>query len=1026
VVTTFVGREHELAVLAEVRARALIGRRQLVVVTGAAGIGKTWFCEQASSAAERDGFDVLWGRCWPHGGAAALWPWPAVLPALVGPAGARLLAADGGSDEIDPERFARFAAVAELLARARRDTPTMIVIDDVHQADESALLLTRFLAGTLDRLPMVLVLVYREDTPASAEALLGELRRAATTIPLRPFGVHETTALLAAHGQPAPAQDVAGALLRVTGGSPLYLARAVEQGWVGTGPATLEHAITDTLDRLAPPERRIVAFAALLGPDGVVGDIAALAEETTAAVVEALTSAAGAGLVDQDGGFHDLVRQVAIAQLDAAALLDAHARAAALLAGRGRRERVAHHALAAAVRSDADAELAITACRAAAASLFAGYAYEQAADLLGRAVALAEHRPDLPGLAELLVERADAILASGRLSDARAAFEAATDAAERSGDPVLFARAVLGLGGMWVQEHRNAAVRQRVLARQRAALDALPPEESALRCRLTTRLAAEAVYEGGPVEQVVTALARARASGDARVLAEALSLTHNAMLGPEHAATRLPLAEELIVVASSAGDGILALFGLLWRTTDLYLLGDPDAERSLTELRQRSAAMGVATAHYVVVCMDVMRLIRAGRLDEAEAAAEQCLRLGLEIGDADALGCYGGQMVAVRWFQGRDAELADLVSDTLSSASLVVVEYGFRVSTAVVLARGGRLAEARAALRPLLDKGLLALPTSSTWLTAMVGVIESAWLLDDPVLAAEAASLVRPFADLPVMPSLAVSCFGSAARALGRAALVAGDPVAAVAHLEHAVAANVRLGHRPATMLSRAELAEALAARAAPGDRERARAELALAVAEARAMGLTHRVELWTDRLEPAVLSHGPDGWTVRCGTTRIDLPDLVGLRYLAKLLVNPGRELTAVELSDSGVVGADHHQVLDSVAVAAYRQRLRDLAEAIDDADACADTTKAERLRREREAIAGELAGAIGLGGRLRQFSSSPERARTAVRKALTRAVDAIAATDPVLGEELRAAVTTGAVCCYTPDDPARPWHVE
>jgi predicted ATPase len=74
VVETFVGRAHELAVLAGVRTRARGGRRQLVVVTGEAGVGKTWFCEEASAAAERDGFDVVWGRCWPHGGAAPLWP----------------------------------------------------------------------------------------------------------------------------------------------------------------------------------------------------------------------------------------------------------------------------------------------------------------------------------------------------------------------------------------------------------------------------------------------------------------------------------------------------------------------------------------------------------------------------------------------------------------------------------------------------------------------------------------------------------------------------------------------------------------------------------------------------------------------------------------------------------------------------------------------------------------------------------------------------------------------------------------
>ncbi|HEV2783275.1 MAG TPA: AAA family ATPase [Actinophytocola sp.] len=1028
-VEAFVGRDHELAALAALRERAVGGRRQLVMVTGGAGIGKTWLCERASEAAYRDGFDVAWGRCWPHGGAPALWPWPALLPTLAGPAGAGLLAADASRDRVDPERFARFTAVAELLAETRADKPTMIVIDDVHHADESALLLTRFLTGTLDRLPLVVVLARRTSPGEDGPAVLDELQRDATTIALRPFDLHDTAALLAAHGQPNPDRVAAETLLRVTGGVPLYLARAVHTGWTGSGPATVEHAIAGAIDRLAPAQRRILAFAALLGVDGAVGEVAGLAGEPPAVVLEALTAASGTGLAELTRAgyrFHDLVRQVALGQLGTAETLDAHARAAAMLARSGHVERVAHHALAAAVRSDADAEIAIAACRAAAESLRRGYAYEPAADLLNRAVALAG-----PADAELLVERADAVLDSGRLTDARAAFEAATEAAERAGDPVLLARAVLGLGGVWVHQYRNAAVRERVLARQRAALEALPDHERALRCRLAVRLAAEAVYEGKPVDGVLDALAQTWALGDPRALADSLSLTHHAVLGPEHAAMRLPLAEAQIAAASAAGDGILALFGLMWRTVDLYLLGDPRADRSLTELRQRTAALGVAAVGYIVACMDVMRLIRAGRLDEAEAAAGECLRLGLDVGDADATGYYGAQLLTIRWLQGRDAELAELVTGTVESASLAVGEYGFRASVVMVLARGGRLDEARAALEPLRAMGLVTLPKSSTWLAAMVGLAEAAAMLDDPDLAAEVADLLRPYADLPAMPSLGVSCLGSVSRALGRAALTAGDPASAVAYLEQAIAMNVRLEHRPATAVCRAELAEALVARGGPGDLERARTQLADAIDEARALGLWPRVDAWsvlanalTPSATPAVLRRRADGgWTLRGGDVPIELPDLVGVRYLGRLLERPGEDLPAVDLCDAGVL-TGRQQLLDPAAVDAYRRRVTDLDTAIDDAEADADLARAERFRLEREAVAGELARAIGLGGRMREFTSSPERARTAVRKAIKRAVDAIAAADPVLGGELRTEITTGSVCRYTPG--ARRWRVE
>jgi hypothetical protein len=468
------------------------------------------------------------------------------------------------------------------------------------------------------------------------------------------------------------------------------------------------------------------------------------------------------------------------------------------------------------------------------------------------------------------------------------------------------------------------------------------------------------------------------------------------LLAPEYAVARKSLAEEQIVRASAAGDGMLALFGLMWLTADRYLLGEPAAEAALTELRQRSAALGVATTGYIVACMDVMRLIRAGRLVEAEEAAGPCLRLGIEVGDADAMGFYGAQLVAIRWLQGRDAELADLVAGTMASASLAVPEYGFRVIMIMVLARSGRLAEARAALKPMLDLGLANVQRSSTWLIAMVGLIEVAAALDDPVLAKQAAELLQPFAGLPTMASLAVSCVGAASRALGLAALTVGDPGEAVTYLEQAVLDNLRMGHRPATALSRAQLAEAMIARARPGD-------------------------LMADALDPpdtpAVLRRTSGGWTVHVGEAVITLPDLVGLRYLSVLLERPRQDVSALDLAGAGVVDG-RQDLLDDAALDAYRRRLRDLDSAIDTADPGA----AERLRLEREALAGELASAVGLGGRIRGFPDSPERARTAVRKALKRALDVIAEADPVLGDELRAGISTGLVCRYTP---SRPWRV-
>jgi hypothetical protein len=78
-------------------------------------------------------------------------------------------------------------------------------------------------------------------------------------------------------------------------------------------------------------------------------------------------------------------------------------------------------------------------------------------------------------------------------------------------------------------------------------------------------------------------------------------------------------------------------------------------------------------------------------------------------------------------------------------------------------------------------------------------------------------------------------------------------------------------------------------------------------------------------------------------------------------------------------------------------------------------------RLRLEREALLAEVSAATGLGGRPRRFSSTQERARVAVRKAIASALARIEARDAALARLLRDTVHTGTACRYDPD-PGRP----
>jgi hypothetical protein len=157
-------------------------------------------------------------------------------------------------------------------------------------------------------------------------------------------------------------------------------------------------------------------------------------------------------------------------------------------------------------------------------------------------------------------------------------------------------------------------------------------------------------------------------------------------------------------------------------------------------------------------------------------------------------------------------------------------------------------------------------------------------------------------------------------------------------------------------------------------------------------------------------------------------VPALKGLRYLRTLVERPGREISALALSDAdaghpgaGVARSDAGELLDTQALAAYRQRLRDIDADLDEADAWADEGRSERLRFEREALIAEISAATGLDGRQRRAGSTEERARVAVRKAITVAIDRIQRHDAALARLLHDTVRTGATCCYEPD-PARP----
>jgi hypothetical protein len=194
-----------------------------------------------------------------------------------------------------------------------------------------------------------------------------------------------------------------------------------------------------------------------------------------------------------------------------------------------------------------------------------------------------------------------------------------------------------------------------------------------------------------------------------------------------------------------------------------------------------------------------------------------------------------------------------------------------------------------------------------------------------------------------------------------------------------------------------------------------------------------------------AVFRREGDYWTVAYAGQTAHLRDMKGLHYLACLLRRPGREVHVLELvreaeglpaepvrglSSGAMLEAglrrsrldEADRLFDPQAKAAYRRRLRDLEEDLEEAQSWGDPERAARAQEEMDALTEELLREAGLGGRDRALPSPAERARVSVTKAIRKAVRTTAGQCPALGDHLAASVRTGRYCSYAPPGEAPP----
>lgn len=182
----FVGRQREMGELRAALKESFAGHGRIVILMGEPGIGKTRTAEELASHAETQGAQVLWGRCYEEDGAPSYWPWVQAIRSYVEPRNSDQLQVDLGPNaadfaEIVPEirrkltdletppdlppeqaRFRLFESITSFLKTLARSKPIMLVLDDLHWADEPSLLLLQFLAQQLADSHILVVGCYRD------------------------------------------------------------------------------------------------------------------------------------------------------------------------------------------------------------------------------------------------------------------------------------------------------------------------------------------------------------------------------------------------------------------------------------------------------------------------------------------------------------------------------------------------------------------------------------------------------------------------------------------------------------------------------------------------------------------------------------------------------------------------------------------------------------------------------------------------------------------------------------------------
>ena len=373
----FVGRQQELAELKAALEDALSGHGRLVMLAGEPGIGKTRTAQELANHAQVRGARVLWGRCHEERGAPPYWPWLQAIGIYVqeqDPERLRQEMGEGAPDigelfaevrsklpdlakpaTLEPEqaRFRLFDSICTFLKNAARSQPLMLVLDDLHWADQPSLLFLQFLAREMGEGSLLVVGTYR-DVELSRQHPLSETLAQLTREPvfqrhlLRGLTQIETHQFIASASNIQPSQSLVDTVYSQTEGNPFFMGEVIrllsDQGDLEAEdfgsrqgvriPEGVREVIGQRLNRLSESCNQMLTVASIVGREFefrlLVNLMTGVSEEDLLSGIE---EAAGAHLIEEISATgeryqfsHALVQETLAEEVAAARRVRLHAR----------------------------------------------------------------------------------------------------------------------------------------------------------------------------------------------------------------------------------------------------------------------------------------------------------------------------------------------------------------------------------------------------------------------------------------------------------------------------------------------------------------------------------------------------------------------------------------------------------------------------------------------------------------------------------------------------------------------------